>query len=97
MHEYYKIKQSVSDLLFPLGFVEESEDNQSDYYGSIKTIYVSSKNRILLGWDGEEGFGFAEIWENQRWNMLSSMVEESKESVFKNKINELCAELKTKI
>jgi hypothetical protein len=94
MHEYYRIKGAVWSVLEKVGFTIESENNQVDYYGSIRTIFVCNEKRVLLEWDGEEGFGYAEIWKNGGWEMMPTKVPEAKESEFQAAIQKLCIDLR---
>ena len=93
MHEHYKIQEVIWPLLEKEGFKIESENNQVDYYGSIRTIFVNSEKRVLLEWDGEEGFGYVEIWRNKGWERLPTIVLESNESEFQVAIQKLCIDV----
>jgi len=93
MHERYKIQEVILQLLEKAGFKIESENNQVDYYGSDRTIFVNSEKRVLLEWDGEEGFGYAEVWKNNSWERLPTNVLESKEPEFQAAIENLCNDL----
>ncbi|MDH3694367.1 MAG: hypothetical protein OER96_07355 [Gammaproteobacteria bacterium] len=81
-------------MLENAGFVIESENSQLDYCGSLRTIYVSGEKRVLLEWDGEEGFGYAEVWKNGEWEKLPTNVLESTESEFQKAIENLAEEMK---
>jgi hypothetical protein len=94
MHEYYQIQEMLWALLQKAGFHIESENSEVDYYGSIRTIFVCGEKRVLLEWDGEEGFGFAEVWVNKKWKKLPTNVLESKEIEFRKAIENLCEEMK---
>ena len=93
MHEHYKIQEVIWPLLEKEGFKIESENNQVDYYGSIRTIFVNSEKRVLLEWDGEEGFGYVEIWRNKGWERLPTIVLESNESELQVAIQKLCIDV----
>jgi len=93
MHEHYRIQEAIWPLLEKGGFVIESENNQVDYYGSVRTIFVCNEKRVLLEWDGEEGFGYVEVWKNDDWEMLPTKVLESKESEFQAAIQKMCGDL----
>ena len=94
MHEHYQIRGAIEPILNEAGFVVELESNQLDYYGSVRTVFVSDEKRVLLEWDGEEGFGFIDVWKNDRWERLPTNVLESSNSEFLSAIEELCTELK---
>ena len=94
MHEHYQIQEALRPMLEKAGFAIESENPQLDYYGSLRTIFISGEKRILLEWDGEEGFGYAEVWRNGRWEKLLTNVLESKETEFRNAIETLAEEMK---
>jgi len=94
MHEHYKIKEAIWPLLEEAGFNVESENSQVDYYGSLRTIFVKNEKRVLLEWDGEEGFGYAEVWKNNEWEKLPTNVLESKESELQAAIEMLCVDLR---
>lgn len=64
MYEHYKIQEVVWPFLEKAGFRIKSEDSEIDYCGSVRTIFVNHEKRVLLEWDGEEGFGYAEVWKN---------------------------------
>lgn len=81
-------------MLEKAGFHIESENPELDHYGSIRTVFVSGKKRILLEWQGEKGLGFVEVWEKEEWERLSSNIPESKELEFKKAIENLCEEVK---
>jgi len=93
MHEYYRIEQGIWPHLEKAGFVKESENDQVDYCGSIRTIFAKDERRVLLEWDGEEDFGFAEVWRNGEWCALPTKVLESKKAEFQSAIKKLCADL----
>ena len=93
MHEHYKIQEVIWPLLEKEGFKIESENNQVDYYGSIRTIFVNSEKRFLLEWDGEEGFGYVEILRNKGWERLPTIVLESNESELQVAIQKLCIDV----
>ena len=94
MHEYYQIKDAVSSLLNADNYKEKTENTEVDYCGSIQTIFVSGEKRVLLGWDGEEGFGYAEVWENGDWRMLPTKVLEDSSANFKVAIEKLCSNIR---
>ena len=94
MHEHYKIQEVIWPLLEKAGFKIESENNEVDHYGSVRTIFVNNEKRVLLEWDGEEGFGYAEVWKNNGWEKLPTNVLESKESIFQAAIKNLCIDLR---
>lgn len=48
---------------------------------------------MLLEWDGEEGFGYAEVWKHNGWKMLPTKVLESRELEFQAAIQMLCTDL----
>ncbi|MCP5345361.1 MAG: hypothetical protein R3F41_04915 [Gammaproteobacteria bacterium] len=81
-------------MLEQAGFTIESEKPELDYYGSLRTIFVAGEKRVLLEWDGEEGFGYAEVWKNGEWEQLRTNVLESKESEFRKAIETLAEEIK---
>ena len=64
-------------MLEQAGFTIESENPELDYYGSLRTIFVAGEKRVLLEWDGEEGFGYAEVWKNGEWEQLPTNVRTS--------------------
>ena len=95
MHEYFKIKNALLDILVPSGFEEVSPDKETDYYGSIMCIYVKGEDRFMIEWDGEEGYGAVEHWlGNGNWEMLKPVVAESTEAVFNEKLLQLCSNVK---
>lgn len=93
MHEHYLIQEALQPMLEEAGFTIESENPQLDYYGSLRTIFVAEEKRILLGWDGKEGFGYAEVWKKGKWEKLSTKMLESKESEFRKAIENLAQEM----
>ena len=94
MHEHYQIQEALRPMLEQAGFTIESEKPELDYYGSLRTIFVAGEKRVLLEWDGEEGFGYAEVWKNGEWEQLRTNVLESKESEFRKAIETLAEEIK---
>ncbi len=91
MHEYRKIKNAVVELLAPSGYQEDKPDTDLDYCGSIHCIYTSGKKRFLIEWDGEEGFGSVELWQDDNtWSMLEPIVPEAIESKFNKNLAALC-------
>jgi len=82
MHEHYKIKETIARELAKNGFFEESENSQIDCYGSIQTTFVCAEKKVLLAWDGEEGFGYAEIWKDGHWTRLATKILESNAKEF---------------
>ncbi len=97
MHEYHKIKNRIVALLSPLGFEEDKPDTETDYCGSIHSIYANADNRFMILWDGEEGFGSVESWKNEKWTMLNNIVPESTEEEFDNNLAALITEIKSQI
>ena len=90
MHEYHKIKKPIVELLLSNDFQEVSKDTEIDYCGSIQSIYANGNFRFMLFWDGEEGFGGAEIYKgNGQWEMLKPIIPESSEGQFQKNISEL--------
>lgn len=94
MHEHYQIQEALLSMLEEAGFAIESENPQLDYYGSLRTIFVAGENRVLLDWDGEEGFGYVEVWKNGEWEKLPAKVPESKGIAFHKAIEKLAEEIK---
>jgi hypothetical protein len=91
MHEYYKIKDALVEILSPLGYIEDKPDTELDCYGSMHCIYVSGEKRFMIQWDGEEGFGAVEEWQgNNMWSMLEPIVPEGTESEFNRNLAALC-------
>ncbi len=91
MHEYHKIKDTIAELLVPLGYQEDKPDTDLDYCGSIHCIYASGKKRFLIQWDGEEGFGSVESWQNDNtWLMLEPIMPEAIESEFNKNLAAIC-------
>ena len=97
MHEHYKIKEAIWPLLEKVGFKIDSENNEIDYCGSIRTIFINNEKRVMLEWDGEEGLGYVEVWENNAWSKLSTNVLESKENEFQQAVEKLCKALQNYI
>ena len=93
MHEYYKIQDIIRSLLDKSGFTVLSENNEVDYYGSIRTEFINNDKRVLLEWNGKEGFGYAKTWENNGWQKLSTIVAELNEKELQQAIEKLCFEL----
>lgn len=94
MHEYQIIKQKLVPVLNRAGLNEAVADRTLDVYGSVYSIFASDVARIMVGWDGEEGFGYAETWEgNNVWRMLSSTVPEGSADEFAADIEALTDEL----
>ncbi len=93
MHEHYRIKEAIWPVLEKAGFGIESDNSQLDYYGSIRTIFVHDEKRVLLEWDGEEGFGYAAAWKSDEWENLPTKVLEAKESEFQSAIQRLVTDL----
>ena len=93
MHEHYRIQEALWPTLSAAGFTVDSENNELDYYGSIRTIFVRREKRVLLEWDGEEGLGYVEVWREGGWQSLPTKVLESKESEFQAAVQQLQQEL----
>ncbi|MEM1056047.1 MAG: hypothetical protein AAGI52_11010 [Bacteroidota bacterium] len=94
MHEYHVIKQKLVPVLTDAGLREVVADRSLDVYGSVHSIFASDAARIMLGWDGEEGFGYAEAWEgNDTWRMLESKVPEGPAPEFEPNLEALAREL----
>jgi len=93
MHEHYRIEAGIWPHLEKAGFVKESENDEIDYCGSIRTIFAKGEKRVLLEWCGEEGLGFAEVWRNGEWRALPTKVLESREAEFEAAIRKLCSDL----
>jgi hypothetical protein len=93
MHEHYRIQEALWPSLSAAGFTIESENDDVDYYGSIRTIFACGEKRVLLEWDGEEGFGYAEVWRDDGWQSLATKVLESQESGFRAAVQQLQQEL----
>lgn len=94
MHEYHVIKQKLVPLLTDAGLREVVADRSLDVCGSVHSIFASDAARIMIGWDGEEGFGYAEIWEgNNVWRMLDAKVPEGAAAEFDSDLETLAREL----
>ena len=94
MHEHYQIKEAIWPVLERAGFGIESENNQVDYFGSIRTIFVRDDKRVLLEWNGEQGFGRAAVWKSDKWEGLPTKVLEAKKSEFQEAIQRLVIDLR---
>ena len=94
MHEYYRIKDAVANVLQPLSFTEESEDSEIDHYGSIQSLFVSGQKKVLLGWDGQGGFGYAEVRLDDTRIPVTSVVHETQQQEFDDAIIRMCEDLK---
>ncbi len=90
MHEYYKLKSRVAEILVKEGYKEVKPDTDIDYCGSIHSIYALSDSRFMIQWDGEERFGSVEIWEGGSWKMLEPIVPEGSAQIFDNNLAALC-------
>jgi hypothetical protein len=93
MREHYRIKEAIWPVLEKAGFGIESENSQLDYYGSIRSVFVRDEKRVLLEWDGEEGFGYAEVWKSDEWESLPTKVLEARETEFQAAIQRLIIDL----
>ena len=94
MHEYHAIKQKLVPLLTDAGLREVVADRSLDVCGSVHSIFASDAARIMLGWDGEEGVGYAETWKgNNVWRMLDSKVPEGVAAQFESDLEALSREL----
>lgn len=93
MHKHYRIQEALLPSLSAAGFTIESENDDVDCYGSIRTIFACGEKRVLLEWDGEEGFGYAEVWRDGAWQSLATKVLESQESGFRAAVQQLQQEL----
>ncbi|EHK6028777.1 hypothetical protein IO699_004987 [Vibrio parahaemolyticus] len=91
MNEYHKIKNEVSNILIPLGLSESKSDTETDMYGSVYCIYSCGEKRVMIEWNGEEGFGSVSLWQgNNNWVSLEPIVLEGSESEFTQSLEELC-------
>jgi len=93
MHEYQRLILEVETLLLPLNFTKVKEDLESDYCGSMLTIYANDKKRFMVEWDGEEGYGAIQNWINGKWVQLETLVVEGTEKRFEEKTEKLMSEL----
>jgi len=93
MHEYYKIKSVLSPILEAAGYLENSENNNADCYGSISTHYQSGNEWARTGWDGIGGYGYASLLGGNGWQDLDTKVFESNDREFENAASSLSAEL----
>ncbi len=73
---------------------QESESLEVDYYGSMQCLLTNNKHRLLVQWNGEEGFGFVEPWRNDEWITLETTIRENAATLFQADIRELCNEIK---
>jgi hypothetical protein len=98
MNEYHKIKNALTQVLCKDGYKEVKPDTDLDVYGSVHSIYALGEKRFMIGWDGEEGFGFVEQWEGKnQWAMLTPILPEESEANFEDYLTALCAEVKDRL
>ena len=93
MHEYFKIKESLGQVLTQAGYREDSESTEVDCYGSICTHYASESGYAKLGWDGIGGYGYASLLGSNGWRDLERKVFEAGEPNFSAAIESLCNQL----
>lgn len=94
MHEYRVIKERLAVPLAEAGLEEVVGDTEWDVYGSVRSVFASEANRVLVGWDGEEGFGYVETWEgDNQWRMLRAKVPEGTAEQFAADLEALAHEL----
>ena len=93
MHEYQAIKVEILEAFDGYSFTQESENLEVDYYGSMQCILVSNDHRLLVQWDGEEGFGFVEYWNDGEWKNFETTIPENEAAVFQTNIKKLCSEI----
>jgi len=94
MHEYHKLKQKVSEILIPRGFVEIKPDTDIDVCGSVHCIYANAAARFMVEWHGEDGYGSVEQWLDEHWQRLKNIVPEGPEPEFSLAIENVCGELR---
>lgn len=88
---YQKMKDKVQEILAPLGFSEGKADADR---GPMSSVFSKGDKKFMVQWDGEEGMGSVEVWQDGDWTMLESIVPEAPEPKFSECLNSLCAELK---
>lgn len=94
--EYIAMKDAISKLLVPLGFIEEKPDTESDSTGSMYCIYVLNKKRILIEWNTEDEIGAAAYWTKEGiWKTITPEIIKTTEHEFKSKINSMCQSIVT--
>lgn len=94
MH-YQKLKSKLVEVLGPLGFAEEKPDTATDGKGSMQCILARGDKKFMVQWDGEEGMGSVEAWQDGDWAMLENIVPEAPEPKFSECLDALCEELKS--
>jgi len=97
MHEYQKLINEVEKVLLPLGFHKAKEDLETDYCGSMFTIYVSESKRYMVEWDGEESFGAIQNWSGDKWVQFDTLAIEGTEEQFEENSKKLISELRTSL
>ena len=97
MSKYQDFKLELIEVLDNFGFCELIEDTQTDLCGSTYSIYGNGHNRYILQWDGEEGIGSVERWQNSKWTAFKTSVPDSSELVFNEALKKLSKKLKKHI
>jgi hypothetical protein len=97
MHEYYKIKQRVQEILIPLGFEEIKPDTDLDVDGSVHCIFAKSNFRFMIEWNGEDRCGYINSWQNSQWQQLGSTIFHESETELYWIIESTCKELQKNI
>jgi hypothetical protein len=95
MHEYFKIKKPLRTLFIENGLIEDVEDLNVDYYGSMQSIFASKDFRFMIFWNGEDGLGGVERYLGDgRWEVLDPVVTEANDEKLASSIDVLVDSVK---
>ncbi len=78
MKEWLVVKEAAERLLIPTGFVLQTEEPDSDEFGSSSAVYSRLDHQVRVVWDGRDAWAFLEdrCGEDESWRQLGMPVAE---------------------
>ena len=72
------VKEAAERLLIPAGFVLQTEERDTDDFGSFSAAYSRPDHQVRVVWDGRDAWAFLEHrrGEDENWRQLGMPVAE---------------------
>ena len=86
MTEYEEIKSGLAPTFEKFGLIMEQEEFHPNAFGSAYSVFSGSGLKYRVVWDGKDGCGYVQIFENNDWVDLNANAPESEGPEFKNAV-----------
>ena len=61
MHPYNTLKKLLEPVFAKSGHRQVSEEYRPDAFGSAYSVFDNNKSKLMLVWDGKDGWGFVQL------------------------------------